>query len=187
MDRRSVLKYVAALTGSSILAPISGSVLAQGLDLTRTKSSLDQLQFFDVNRFELLTQIMDVILPRTDSPSASDVKVNYIMDNMFNQIFPAGYQANFLTLFAELKRYLESKQFTRLLVNEQVQLLTDLELNTADNAQARKAYMDIKQQTITYYLSTEEVAENHLNYLPIPGRYVPSISVKEVGGKAWAE
>ena len=52
--------------------------------------------------------------------------------------------------------------------------------------QVKESYLDIKQQAIAYYLSSEEVATKFLNYLPVPGPYVPCITLEEAGGKAWA-
>lgn len=49
-----------------------------------------------------------------------------------------------------------------------------------------ESYRHIKQQTIAYFLSTEEISTNHLNYLPVPGKYEACISLESVGGKAWA-
>ena len=48
------------------------------------------------------------------------------------------------------------------------------------------AYLNFKQQTVAYYLSTEEVATKFLTYLPVPGKYEACITVEEAGGKAWA-
>jgi len=51
---------------------------------------------------------------------------------------------------------------------------------------ADETYNQIRQQTISYYLSTEEINTKYLNYLPVPGKYQPCISLEEAGGKAWA-
>lgn len=48
-------------------------------------------------------------------------------------------------------------------------------------------YEQIKQQAITYWLNSEIIATNHLNYLPIPGKYEACIPLESVGGKAWSE
>ena len=72
--------------------------------------------------------------------------------------------------------------------NEGVQLLSDLELSQNDDvANAKMAFKELKQQVIAYYLNTEEVGTEFLNYLPIPGEYQPCISVEDVNNKAWAE
>ena len=51
---------------------------------------------------------------------------------------------------------------------------------------AKFAMIGFKQQAVTYYLSTKEIATEYLNFLPIPGVYEPCISLDSVDGKAWA-
>ena len=60
--------------------------------------------------------------------------------------------------------------------------------NSTENVskEVNRAYLDFKQQTIAFYLSSEEIGEKFLNYLPVPGEYIACISPDEVGGKAWS-
>tara|TARA_R110002167_G_scaffold361000_2_gene578872 strand:- start:578 stop:1147 length:570 start_codon:yes stop_codon:yes gene_type:complete len=188
MNRRQILKYTAMLTGTAICAPITGMMLSGCSEQVKTAPALTApLQFFTSDDFQLITQLMDVILPKTDSPSASEVRVNYIVDNMFRQAYPADYQLKFTTIFAELKAFLKTNKFESLTTQKQEALLLTLEsLSETQRNNAYWAYIDIKQQTVAFYLSTEEIAENYLNYLPIPGEFKPCVSLAELGGKAWA-
>lgn len=193
MDRRDILKYVAAVTGTAICAPLTGALLTgcskqveQSTTNLTASSKLPDGQFFDGKTLERLIQIMDVILPKTDSPSASEVNVHLIMDNMFSKVFKPDYKKNFMMSFEKLTQYLDTSNFANSSVDEQVTMLTQLQ-QSKENKHGFKAYLDLKQQSIAYYLSTEEIAEKYLNYLPIPGGYTAHVSVEEVGGKAWAE
>lgn len=193
MNRREILKYTAMLTGTAIIAPLSASMLTgctkkvAPITNDSSASATTATQFFEQDTFILLTKLMDTILPKTDTPSASDVQVHLIMDNMFAQVFTAKYQQRFLKQFAALSKHLDASEFHSASDQEQVELLRALEtMPNGKKLDSHNAYMDIKQQTIAYYLSTEEIAENHLNYMPIPGQYKPCVTVEEVGGKAWA-
>ena len=69
----------------------------------------------------------------------------------------------------------------------QLEQLKGIVTSTEEKDQmAKSAFLEFKQQTIAYYLSTEEIATNYLNYLPVPGTYESCISLESVGGKAWA-
>jgi hypothetical protein len=188
MNRRDILKYTAMLTGTALCAPLTSAMLSgcspQPVVAT-TGSSTPALHFFSQDDFQLLSQIMDVILPKTDSPSATDVGTNLMMDQMFGLVFKLDYQDKFNGLFAELRQYLAANKFSQLQSAQQVALLQALELEDKES-HAYWAYIDIKQQTVSYYLSCEQIAENYLNYLPIPGEYKPCVSLAELGGKAWA-
>ena len=81
--------------------------------------------------------------------------------------------------FAALKSYGTSES--------QLEQLKGIVASTEEKEQmVKSAFLELKQQTIAYYLSTEEIATKYLNYLPIPGKYEACISLESVGGKAWA-
>ena len=188
MNRRDILKYTAMLTGTALCAPLTSAMLSGCSPqpvVTAAGSATPNLHFFSQDDFQLISHIMDVILPKTDSPSATDVGTNLMMDQMFGVVFMPDYQAKFADLFADLRQHLATNKFLELSKDQQVTLLQKLELEDKQS-KAYWAYMDIKQQTVAYFLSSEQIAENFLNYLPIPGEYKPCVSLAELGGKAWA-
>ncbi|GBL05354.1 gluconate 2-dehydrogenase subunit 3 family protein [Glaciecola sp. KUL10] len=189
MHRRDILKYATALTGAAMLSPLTSSLLHASVKDVAGKSTLNSApMFFSKDVFVQLVQIMDTILPRTDTPSASDVNVPIIMDNMFDKVFKADYKDKFLNRFNTLQNHLSEHGFASATDDEKLSIIKKIESRSIDRADpVYRAYIDLKQQTVSYYLATEEVAEKHLNYLPIPIQYIPRISLKDVGGKAWAE
>ena len=81
-------------------------------------------------------------------------------------------------------RYRNHKNLNK---DQKVALLSALDSSKEDLLrEQRTAYHDFKSKTVAYYLSTEEIATNHLNYLPVPGKYEACIRLEETGGKAWA-
>jgi hypothetical protein len=196
MNRREVLRYTAWVTGSAISASLAGAILSgcseQKSEQNKaagaaTSSNSSLLHFFTPEQFALVGLLVDTILPRTDSPSATDVKVHITLDSMLGQVFDSTYQTTFKTNWLALEKYLGQQEFLKLSPTDQVETLKSLELSQSDDAtNAKKALVEFKQQVIAYYLTTEEIGEKFLNYLPIPGFYKPCISVDEVNNKAWA-
>lgn len=186
MNRRQMLKYTALITGGSISAPFATAFLS-GCSRSDQVGTLSDLHFFNPDQFEWITILADTILPRTDSPSATDVNVHYTIDSMIGQVFDEEFKNQFRTQWAELENYLNRQNFLDLEPSTRENLLSELELGRENElSEARLVFREIKQQTIAYYLTTEEVGKNHLNYLPIPGEYKPCISVEDVNHKAWA-
>ena len=184
MNRRDILKYTTYVTGAAISAPLM-SVLLSGCQPEVADDF--QPQFFNNIELDLVKTLMDVILPKTDSPSATEVGVHQIMDNMVNQVYTTEQQGDFRIGLTALSDYLGEAGFQKLKSEKQLSLLQALENSTSDNLKpVRAAFLDVKQQTIAYYLSTKEIGMNYLNYLPVPGEYQPCISLEEAGGKAWA-
>mgnify|MGYP000727465358 FL=1 len=74
MNRRDVLKMATAVTGMGLIAPLSAALLAQQeLTLANGMLGSDKPQYFSQEQLGLISLVMDTILPRTNSPSASDV------------------------------------------------------------------------------------------------------------------
>ncbi|MEN0037069.1 MAG: gluconate 2-dehydrogenase subunit 3 family protein [Cellvibrio sp.] len=196
MNRREVLRYTAWITGTAVSASLASAILSgcseQSAEQNQAKgtgisANSNLLHFFTPEQFALVGLLADTILPRTDSPSATDVKVHVTLDSMLGQIFDSNYQATFKTQWLALERYLGQQKFLQLSPTDQVETLKSLELSQSEDVtSAKKALVEFKQQVIAYYLTTEEIGEKFLNYLPIPGFYKPCISVNEVNNKAWA-
>jgi hypothetical protein len=181
MNRREILKYVAFATGAAISTPLITSILS-GCNAPVTKNEEEYvLHFFSPAEFSELKALIDLILPRTDSPSAMEVGVHQIIDTMVGTVYKEEEKAVYRKKFDALMAHLNQGS------GEKLSLLQNLEQSkNGDLENVREAYFDLKQQTIAYYLSTEEIGKNYLHYLPIPGTYEACISLEEVGGKAWA-
>lgn len=191
MDRREVLKYTALLTGATISAPLLSVILSGCNTPPAENAATGQLTFFSQEEFSLLTRLADLILPKTDSPSASDAGVHYTIDSMVGTIYKEEDKARFKKGFGALANYLnaatEGQGISSQETSVQLNLLRQLEGSKEEEwEEARSAFLGLKQQTIAYYLSTKEIATHYLTYLPVPGVYKACISVEEAGGKAWA-
>ncbi len=184
MNRREMLKYTALLTGGALSASFT-SVFLSGCSRPETDTS--QLHFFGPDAFERVSLLSDTILPRTDSPSATDVNVHYTIDTMIGLVFDTDFKTRFREQWYELEIFLDDRNFLNLSQTERVELGRSIELNNGVcTSSAKRAYTELKQQTIAYYLTTEEIGRNFLNYLPIPGEYRPTITIDEVNNRAWS-
>lgn len=184
MNRREMLRYTALLTGGAVSTSFA-TVFLSGC--SGPAEEVSELHFFDPDQFDLVSLLADTILPRTDSPSATDVNVHYTIDSMIGQVFGLEFKSKFRKQWDELENHLTAQNFQQLEQSGRVELLRRLELNrTSETESARQAYIELKQQVIAYYLTTEEIGKEHLNYLPVPGDYKPCISVDEVDNRAWA-
>lgn len=183
MNRREMLKYTALITGGALSASFT-SVFLSGCSKPETDTS--ELHFFGEDAFERVSLMADTILPRTDSPSATDVNVHHTIDTMIGLVFDMDFKTSFREQWEELELFLNDRNFLNLSQSERVELVRSIELNNGVcTSSAKRAYTELKQQTIAYYLTTEEIGKNYLNYLPIPGDYRPTITIDEVNNRAW--
>lgn len=196
MNRREILRYAALVSGSAVSASLASVILSGCSDSSQDSNTthsasytgdLPLLHYFTPDQFRLVALLADTILPRTDSPSATDVNVHVTIDSMLGRVFDDRYKASFKRQWAGLEQYLGRQNFSALASPAQVKLLRGLELSQEISlAETRQALVELKQQTVAYYLTTKEIGTQYLNYLAIPGEYKPCISVEDVNNKAWA-
>ncbi len=189
MNRREILKYTALATGAAVSGSLASIILSGCGSDAADKAVADgfQAKFFAEGEMMQLRSLVDVILPKTDSPSASEVGVHKIMDSMVGEVYTVERQAEFRKGYAALMEYLTNAGFFDKKAAEHVQILKTLGASTDEATKPiRDAFKDMKQQSIAYYLSNKEIGTKYLNYLPVPGKYEACISVEEAGGKMWA-
>ena len=188
MNRREIIKMVALSTGATLSMPLLGSLVTACSEVGKNELANTDLLFFDQSEFDLISTLADLVIPRSDSPSATDVNAHQLVDLMVAKTYRKKDRESYKKSFHELKQYLEANDmFHSRNKQQKTDVLNDLMASSDPKLkQARQSFLSIKQQVIAYYLSSEEVAKNHLNYLPVPGEYQPCISVDEVNNKAWA-
>ncbi|MBT8236724.1 MAG: gluconate 2-dehydrogenase subunit 3 family protein [Bacteroidia bacterium] len=179
MKRRELVKIITLATGSALAIPLSGTLLTACKRVKKENDSEYTLSYFKEKEFTFLKELLDVLLPETDSPSATDVGVHQIMDTIIGSVYTPEQQNVFMELFQALLVFTENKELTTAVG----QLINS---DKEADAKAKAGLLDIKQQAVAYYVSTEEIATNYLNYLPTPGAYESCISLESVNGKAWA-
>lgn len=182
MKRRKIIKYTAYATGAALSAPLISSLLVSCQSEVATVKTTEELAFFTNEEMALVKKIVNLILPKTDSPSATDVGVHHTIDHMVGNVYTEKERTAYKTNFQALSQAAKNKS-DKAMTNLVMQL-NNKEAATAKTAQ--KGFQQLKQQTIAYYLSSKEIGMNYLNYLPVPGEYEACISLADVGGKAWA-
>ncbi len=198
LSRRDILRYTALITGSAVSASLAGVILSGcSPEQSSTQASSPAaaalvpdesgLHYFSAAQFALVTVLADTWLPRTDSPSATDVDAHKMLDAMIGQVFDNDYKTRFANGWRLIEDWSGAAGFSAADESARADALRAVERGEdAGQAALRAALLDIKQQLVAYYLGTAEVAKKFLNYLPIPVEYKPCISIDEVNNKAWA-
>ncbi len=96
MKRREVLKYAASAV---IGAPLLSTVLFGSTSIPNSIINAYKPVFFSPEQLNLVKSISDTILPKTDSPSASEVGVPEKIDSMISNTMPENDKRNYLIRF----------------------------------------------------------------------------------------
>jgi gluconate 2-dehydrogenase gamma chain len=193
MDRREAIKRTALLMGGVISAPTIMAVL----NGCSAKPGIDwKPEFLTEEQATLVSQVSDIIIPKTDTPGASDVGVPSFIDLILKDVyskedqerFTTGLQAfdedakaahgdNFIDLDAEVQ-----KAYVKKVHDEAIQA----ERNTKP-APKRPFILTMKELTMLGFFTSEVGATQVLQYDAVPGAYKGCIPLSEAGnGRTWA-
>ncbi len=207
MERRVALKNMGLSLGYIVATPTLIS-LAQSC---KNEKVLEWVpDFFTKEEGSVLTQLVDIILPKTDTPSASEVQVNLFIDRFASQVLDKKQQ-DFLRLssskFIEKALKDSGKEKASALTSEDLEpvLANALKVSKEDEATYYRSINsyneaiakgepaqlddlvsqfafanDLRRMTIWGYKSSEYIGEQVLAYLPVPGEYIGCGDLQEL-------
>lgn len=185
MTRREALRRAALFLGVA-LAP---SVLSGALQAaTETAPANAKARFLTLRQYELVEAMAERILPRTDTPGATDVGVPQFIDLMYGKYLSAAEQAIFsagLEEFNAVSMSAHQLGFVRLTAAQQDALL--MQGAVAAQKQEKTFFHQMKELTVVGYFTSETVGRNVLHYDPVPGRYDGCVPISEVGNRLWTK
>lgn len=185
MDRRKALVQMGLSMGYVVAVPTFVGLLQSCKD-EKTVSWVPK--FLSESEGGLLKTIVDMILPKTNTPSASELDVHKFIDFFASECFENKEQESFKTTLADLAaKGLAASGKTEIsdLTFDDLTPIMKTEVTEGNELPFAKKLRDL---TIWGYKCNEYVGEEVLAYLPVPGEYIPCGDLNELTeGKGWAE
>ena len=197
MKRREALKNLGFATGFIVATPSIISLLQS----CTSEASTWTPEFLSVEEGIVLTNLVDIMLPKTDIPSATELNVPQFIDKYINEVLDDESQAQVKTAFGNiisvLKPNAEDKiskvteeDYKALLDNHMLikdEVDSEREANPDSKDMTKSEFLNnLKWMTINAYKTTQEIGENVLAYDPIPGAYYCGDLQELTGGKSWS-
>jgi len=192
INRREALRKSMMMVGAAVATP---SIIAF-LESCSSKPQIDYTPvFFNKDQIILLTVAGDIILPKTNTPSASEVGVPAFIDKMVNECYKDEDQKSFvdgLKEFDEGAEQMLGKKFIDLNEEKQKQYVlmiheTAVNLVKKHGDAPRPFVLKLKEIVMLGYFTSEPGATQVLQYNQVPGYYKGCIPLTEAGnGKTWA-
>jgi gluconate 2-dehydrogenase gamma chain len=193
MNRREALRRTAMLMGGALSAPAIMGVL----NGCTAKPTLNwKPEFFTADEGMLITRVSDIIIPKTDTPGASDVGVPAFMDKMLKDVYSKEQQDTFrngLKDFNDRSTTEMGDAFNDLSAEDQESFVKKVHLEAVQEHKASQApsprsfMMMTKELTLLGYFTSEAGATQTLQYVAVPGAYKGCLPLSEAGnGKTWA-
>lgn len=191
IDRREALRKTALVMG----AAVSSSTIIAFLQGCKSAPALNYKPvFFTEDQARLISEVAEIILPKTDTPGAKEVGVPNFIDMLVNECYKPEDQKAFvdgLTQFDdEAKKSGDSfiymdpekqKEYVKKVHAEAI------EARKKDKDAPRPFILKLKELTMLGFFTSEPGATQVLQYNQVPGAYHGCIPLSEAGnGKTWA-
>ncbi|TDN83048.1 gluconate 2-dehydrogenase subunit 3-like protein [Salegentibacter sp. 24] len=208
MNRRQALRNIGLGTGAIIVGPATLNLLQS----CKSEPTYDwQPTFLSASNGFALKQILEVILPKTETPGADELNIAEFIDSYMEQVahperqekfkqsadaFSRAFKKEFDKEEAEgsseeyeqiIAKYLKATPSERGEIAKrttETQDPQDRDQRISLDADAGSlAYLEeVRDMGIWAYKTSEEIGENVMWYDPIPGQYIPCGPVDELGG-----
>ena len=170
MTRREALHRATALSGLT-LTPAFFAALAGCQTSTEAEWSPQTLT---QPQWAVIRQLVDRVLPTTDTPGALDLKVDRFVDFALGQLFTDEQRQYLLLQLDDFS--LQNASFAEDDPATADQKLLLLEQTYAAERDAKPDapppfFRTIKQLALLGYFTSESVMKNQMNYYAVPGRY----------------
>ncbi|HYC50298.1 MAG TPA: gluconate 2-dehydrogenase subunit 3 family protein [Gemmatimonadaceae bacterium] len=168
MDRRELLQTVGA---SALLALIPGEARAAW---ARVASGLRPSSGLSDNHLALVRALADSILPRTETPGATDVGVHRFVDVIVSENYDEGERDAFVAGLEKLDAAVmldTGRVFHDLAPNERAAVLDAIE-GGQRTLEPNRTYWRLKGLVIHGYFTSEMVMKDVLRHQVMPGQFL---------------
>ena len=175
MQRRDILKALGAAATLVVLPEYEAlAAWARLAGEPRLAGSLS------TDQLALIGAIADTILPRTDTPSATDVKVPAFIDVIVSENYADNQRSAFINALPQLEAALRGADGTSFVAMDADHRAVALGAVERANRQAQPyaTYWRIKGLVIHGYFTSEPVAKSVLHYNMMPGHYDGAAKVR---------
>jgi hypothetical protein len=183
MDRRELLKMIAAATGGVV---IGGEFFLAGCKNPGAEVGVSNT--FTESDIAFLDEVAETIFPKTSTPGAKDAKVGQFMTVMVNDCYEKkdqdAFHAGMKTLNEACKK-MHGHDFMNAPPEHRKELLVALDKERGDYQKTKQKedpshyFQYFKQLTIMGYFTSKEGRTGATRYEPVPGKYIGDLDYKK--------
>lgn len=168
MNRRDLLKKgVYGLAGVTL-----SSALISSLQSCTSIEKYSPL-YFSKTEFSLLSNIVDFLIPKTETPGGLEMKVPQFIDIIISETYNKESKNNFSN---KLKVLIEDFKSNNIDLSDYKSMKSKF-VNDFNNKTHQEIYNQIRDLTVWGFKTSKEIALNVLNYNPIPGYQLGCVDI----------
>jgi hypothetical protein len=197
MTRRELLKNSALLLGYAVT---TGALTETFIACNSQDSTGGKPLFFSQKQLDLVAEITETILPKTNTPGAKDIGVPMFIDKMVHDLLSEEEQDDFVAGLKKLDtdcKTAHQKSFVECGSEQRAAFLLELDRQSAKlppsvwgitlaKPSPMAFYRRLKNLTLLGYYTSQEIGEKVFAYDPIPGVFIGCYPMSEVKN-AWNE
>lgn len=171
MKRRIALQHMAAVAGGLLTLPAWATSW-------NSTAVLPLEPYLSAREDKILAEIVETIIPATDTPGAKALHVHSFIQKMIKDCHEEEVQQNTvkgLNKVDEMARKSYNQPFEACTTAQRMDLLSQMEKST--ESQSADFFKLIKDLTIQGYMTSEYVMTKHMNYTMVPGHYYGCVPV----------
>jgi hypothetical protein len=190
MDRRKALKNIGNGIGAIAVTPAVVS-LFQSCQTSATYNPL----FIPKDDFKIISNLMEMIIPKTDIPGAVELKLPEFVDAYIDAVWDEEEKTDFtetweVFISSSIKAAGKENENDLSAADWDAQLTKYLKPGNdlpADEILASQFVNQLRSLTVNAFKTNEFIGEEVLAYSPIPGEQKGCVDLMEAtGGKAWS-
>ena len=183
MDRRELLKMIAAATGGVV---IGGEFFLAGCK--NPEAGVGVSSTFTESDIAFLDEVAETIFPKTSTPGAKEARVGQFMTVMVTDCYEQKDQDAFRAGMKSLNEACDNMHkhgFMKATPEQRKELLVALDNERKEYQKNKKKedpnhyFQYFKQLTIMGYFTSKEGRTGATNYQPVPGKYQGDIPYKK--------
>ena len=160
LDRRSLIRTAMLLVGAGVTANP-----ATALAKTAAKKAAKAPRFFTSAQMAVLSEVVDIMIPRTDTPGAKDAGVPQAFDAMMGDWASVQHQVQYRSVVEEFG----GAGLMKLKPADRIALVAKMDADKI--AGWDPAYVGFKELVMTLYYLSEPGATKELRYELVPGSW----------------
>jgi hypothetical protein len=172
MQRRSAIKNIALTIGGAILLPSWANAW--------NRESLQDSRFISPSQDAFLAEIVETIIPKTNTPGAKDLNVHQFVQRMVMDCYDKKAQETFSKGFDLVESSAKSnfsKTFMECDAKQRLEVLN--KMSNSENSDEKNFVQLVKGLTIQGYLNSEYVMTNLRIFEFAPARYHGCVPIKK--------
>ncbi|WP_440877092.1 gluconate 2-dehydrogenase subunit 3 family protein [Thalassotalea sp. PLHSN55] len=179
LDIKISRRVFIGVTAFTVSAPILATVLNKH---TQVQKVLNDGQFFNAKEMTLLTDVAEIMIPKTDTPGATDAHVAIVLDALMLTWAGKKTKLQFRACLAQIQQIANdtfANDYLALSKSTRTQLITQLDSRAFSHktTELSASYRKLKEIIFHLYYTSEEA---NPDFVLIPGGYRGDLTKQEL-------